>query len=562
MYEKPEKEVTEGIGDVPHGVTLKPLPSSSFHPENISSEVVEKDEIDEAIEKFEAVRAGGRPAHKPVAEPEIPAEPEVQPQEEPVVEAPAEPELEPDSEREHQPEADETPLIETVEKPEEEKPEKGKKGKKIAISIIAVVLALIIGIGSFVAVKLNLIGRNVDDYNGSESMENDIDASDIDSITDAASLKALMKSWATNKGDLMHSKYVKNILLIGIDSDSKLSDSMILLSVNRRTEEISMVSFYRDSYTYMEDRKGNGYYAKLNAAYYYGGTKMVIDTIQNDYKIRIDDYALVGYDTFPAIIDSLGGVDVQVTDKEANYLNRTWKKWSRTGKKIQFKAGKMHMDGEHALMFCRIRKLDSDIMRTERQRRVITALMKQFKSASVSQINDVINTVLPNVKTSMRNTEILSFAKDAVTQGWLKYPMTQTSMPSQQYCEEGYAGKAWIWICDYEGAAYELQMMLYGQSNIKLSDDRVSALDFSSGKTVKTNPSNSNYSRVYTTQYAGGEYQTQGTTGEYEDPSTTEGGGFFPFNPNPGMTSTTQAQPQPQPDTTQGGGGGFWWFNA
>ncbi len=435
-----------------------------------------------------------------------------------------------------------------------------KKKKKVGRIILAVVLALIIlagtALGIFVYRKLNMIGSNVDEYTGVEEiLENDIDATAIDSITDANSLTALMKAWYTNGGEAMSSKNVTNILLIGIDSDSKLSDSMMVLSVNRLAKTLSLVSFYRDSYTYMETATGASAFAKMNAAYYYGGAEMVQDVIEKDYKIKIDDYALVGYDSFPALVDALGGVDVKVTKKEAEYLNKTWKKWTRTGKKIQFKAGKMHMDGEHALMFARIRKLDSDINRTERQRRVITAIMTQFKEASLSEVNAAMNAILPEIKTSMKKSAMLNLASDAVSQGWLKYPMTQAVMPPVEYCEEGYAGDQWIWICDYEGAAFELQNMLYGQSNITLAEDRKNALDFSNGKTMTTTRGSGagNY-YTYTTRAAqpanGGSGGNYNTTAYQTTQATSQGGGAW-------WQTTTQSGGQ---STTQSGGANPWWW--
>ena len=433
-----------------------------------------------------------------------------------------------------------------------------KKKKKVGRIVLAVVLALIILAGTilgiFVYRKLNMIGSNVDEYTGVEEiLENDIDASAIDSITDASSLTALMKAWYLNGGEPMSSKNVTNILLIGIDSDSKLSDSMMVLSVNRLAKTLSLVSFYRDSYTYMETETGASAFAKMNAAYYYGGAEMVQDVIEKDYKIKIDDYALVGYDSFPALVDALGGVDVKVTKKEANYLNKTWKKWTRTGNKIQFKAGTMHMDGEHALMFARIRKLDSDINRTERQRRVITAIMDQFKSASLSEVNAAMNAILPEIKTSMKKSQMVNLATDAVTGGWLKYPMTQAVMPPVEYCEEGYADDQWIWICDYEGAAFELQNMLYGQSNITLAEDRKNALDFSNGKTMTTTRGQYAGNYTYTTRAAqpagnGGNYRT---TAYQTTQGATQGGGWW----------QTTTQSSGGGDTTQSGGANPWWFS-
>lgn len=433
-----------------------------------------------------------------------------------------------------------------------------KKKKKVWRKVLAAILALLIiagtVLGIFVYRKLNMIGSNVDEYTGVEEiLENDIDAAAIDSITDANSLTALMKAWYLNGGEAMHSKNVTNILLIGIDSDSKLSDSMMVLSVNRLAKTLSLVSFYRDSYTYMETATGASAFAKMNAAYYYGGAEMVQDVIEKDYKIKIDDYALVGYDSFPKLVDALGGVDVKVTKKEAEYLNKTWKKWTRTGNKIQFKAGKMHMDGEHALMFARIRKLDSDINRTERQRRVVTAIMTQFKSASISEVNAAMNAILPEIKTSMKKSQMVSLASDAVTGGWLKYPMTQAVMPPVEYCEEGYAGDQWIWICDYEGAAFELQNMLYGQSNITLAEDRKNALDFSNGKTMTTTRGAYAGNRTYTTRAVQPANNGGGnnTTAYQPTQASSQGGGGAWWQ------TTTQAGGE---GTTAGGGANPWWW--
>lgn len=355
---------------------------------------------------------------------------------------------------------------------------KDNKAQKVVVCILLILLILLIISGAIVWQKLSLIDTE-DDYTGEEveDLEDDINVAEMDSITDAASLNDLLKKWATNGGEKMHSKHVKNVLLIGMDSASNLSDSMILISVNELEKKTSMVSFYRDSYTYIAPDGKQPRYGKINAAYRYGGAKCLLKTLEDNYKIEIDDYILVDYNSFPKVIDSLGGVDVNVTTTEANYLNRTWRQWSLTGDKVKYSSGINHLDGEKALMFCRIRKLDSDIGRTERQRRVITSIINSFKNASLSQINNATNSLLPNIKTNMSRTAILSLVADGVSSGWLNYPMTQTSMPTEDTSKGGYVGPEWVWLVDYEGAAYQLQMLLYGQSNISMSSDRISAIN-------------------------------------------------------------------------------------
>ena len=170
--------------------------------------------------------------------------------------------------------------------------------------------------------------------------------------------------------------------------------------------------------------------------------------------------------------------------------------------------------------------------------------MAKFKTASVKQVNAAINAILPEIKTSMRKSQMLDLASDAVTQGWLKYPLTQAVMPPVEYCKEGYAGEQWIWICDYEGAAFELQNMLYGQSNITLAEDRKNALDFSNGKTMTTTRGAGSGNRTYTTRpaYTG----SNSMTGGGQQTTQSQGGA----NPWWWRQSTTQAQPQPQPQPT------------
>lgn len=349
---------------------------------------------------------------------------------------------------------------------------RAKRRAKIACVLLAVIL-LLTTIAGFGLKKLNYFSPIQDSYRGgrrASSLPNDIDASKIQSVANAASLKDFLKQWSQNNGDQMSSQYVHNILLLGIDSDSKLSDSMILLSLNERDQKTHMVSFYRDSYTYIP--YGGGRYCKLNAAYAFGGAKYTVKTIESNYKIHIDNYVLVDYQTFPKVIDALNGIDVDVTKKEASYLNHTWKKWTRTHKKIQFHAGTMHMDGEHALMFCRVRKLDSDIGRTARQRRVMKAILKKAKNADLETLLNLADVLQPDLKTDMSEEKRDDLLAEAWKNGWQTYPVTQLTMPTKKTGKEGYAGDQWIWIVDYEHAAHDLQVHLYGQSNIELPKDR------------------------------------------------------------------------------------------
>ena len=142
------------------------------------------------------------------------------------------------------------------------------------------------------------------------------------------SAKPILKNWATNGGVKMTNKDILNILLIGSDASSKdpnrasvtdkgNTDVMMLVSINPINQTIKLVSFMRDSYTYMDqfDR-----FAKLNAACANGGPGYLVQTIENDYKIKIDGYVMVDFDSFTHVIDVLGGVRVDVPQHVATHL--------------------------------------------------------------------------------------------------------------------------------------------------------------------------------------------------------------------------------------------------
>lgn len=376
------------------------------------------------------------------------------------------------------------------------KSDKKKKSKKAALIILSVILVLIIALVGFgilfVNGKLNLIGYDESttiDTN-QEFVETDDDKMSFEEMDDAtgSDYKSILKNWATNGGEKMSNKNVINVLLIGSDAsaeepgrsnitDKGNTDAMILVSIDKVNKTVKLVSFMRDSYTYMD---GFDRYAKLNAACANGGPAYLVETIENDYKIEINGYALVDFDSFRQVIDVLGGVNVDVPQYVANYLS---------GSKGTFPSGdNVLLNGDQALRFSRIRKSDAngDVSRVQRQRQVISALINKCKGASLSQINDVADVILANVRTNIGKKEILSYATQAVTDGWANYALTEITMPTPD-ARYGYSGSAWIWVVDYPLAAQNLQKELYGTTNIVLDENRTTAITVVGGRAEKSN---------------------------------------------------------------------------
>lgn len=373
---------------------------------------------------------------------------------------------------------------------ENEQPEKKKKKKALLIiflPILAVILALVIAVSVFVIHKFSLIDI-VDEKETTTidptqefitSADETIDFGEIDDAT-GNTFKEILKNWAINGGKKMKDENVINILLIGSDASatepgrSKVTDKgntdvMMLVSVNPEKQTIKLVSFMRDSYTYMDqfDR-----YAKLNAACANGGAAYLVETIENDYKIEIDGYVMVDFDSFKQVIDVLGGVRVNVPQYVADYLSKP-----KAGK--YFPSGNTMLNGEQALNFCRVRysDKDGDVSRVARQRQVINSLISRCKGATLSEINAVADVILANVRTNISQKAIFGYAAKAVTDGWASFTISEITMPTQNN-RYGYNSRstAWIWVVDYPKCAQELQLELYGKTNITLEENRQTAI--------------------------------------------------------------------------------------
>lgn len=282
------------------------------------------------------------------------------------------------------------------------------------------------------------------------------------------SLSDVLKSWAVSTTDknIMQDKNVINFLLIGLDESENNSDAIIIASLNKVDEKIYLTSVFRDSYTYMNTVVGDRY-AKINACYANGGAQKLKETIENNFKIKIDYYVSVNFESFKNIIDILGGIRLDVKQYESEAAG------------YGCPAGdNVLLNGEQALAFCRIRycDADADVSRTRRQRQFITALIDETKDISLDQITPLLNEFIKYVKTDCSVANIVSLATQAITNKWYNYSIESSAIPSEEHRLD-YRGNAWVWIVDYPAAAKALQEKIYGKTNIVLNENRVSAID-------------------------------------------------------------------------------------
>ena len=214
------------------------------------------------------------------------------------------------------------------------------------------------------------------------------------------------------KAEPLQDRDLLNILLLGIDARKKgqvsRTDTMILLSIDPRTHRMSMVSFMRDLYLPIHE----GYEdSRLNHAYEIGGLAFLYECLENNFGLHIDGSVLVDFGQFAGLVDIIGGVDIQLTEAEAEHLKSNIVDY--TGNSVSasaLHAGVCHLDGNAALAYCRIRKLDDDFHRTARQRAVMTALFNKMKSADLNTLNDLLNKAMSMSATDMSNADIWTSA--------------------------------------------------------------------------------------------------------------------------------------------------------
>jgi len=354
---------------------------------------------------------------------------------------------------------------------------KRRRAKNLYFILTLLVVIFALGIG-YVNAKLSKIQyEDPKQQNPTSSFTDEVyEDEEIDimnSINQAGSLNDYLYKWANNGGTPYSSKNVINVLLIGLDSADALenggrSDTLILLSLNKKTKKINMTSFFRDTWTYI-NAHGRDMYGKINSSYFYGGPETLIETIQNDFKVKIDYYVAVDFSSFTDIINALGGLTIDVEEYEANYIRRT-------SVHKEFPSGKgVKLNGWEALVYARIRKSDSDsdVSRTRRQRKVIMALMQSAKGAGITQLNNALDMLFKYVKTDLTRMDILSYGVQGLTNGWLNYEVQQTAIADEDVFRTGYVGSASVVFIDFELAAQRVQNAIYGDSNITLADDRV-----------------------------------------------------------------------------------------
>ncbi len=271
----------------------------------------------------------------------------------------------------------------------------------------------------------------------------------------------------------MNSSSVRNILLIGSDTRSEnengRTDSMILLSINKDKKTITMTSFMRDMYVEIRGKRTNGedidVWDKMNSAYVFGGAELLMDTIEYNFDISVDDYVYVDFFSFIDIVDSIGGLELDITDGEAAGMedplgeqNHYLKQPEATDRLDH--GGKLLLNGNQTLAYARLRYVgNADFQRTERQREVIGKIIKKVRSSDPLTINSFAKAVCSDLSTNMSRAEMMLLAYKAVFS--MNYDIETLRLPAEgQYSFGSHGGQSTLDV-DIESCRGLLKAEIY-----------------------------------------------------------------------------------------------------
>lgn len=265
---------------------------------------------------------------------------------------------------------------------------------------------------------------------------------------------------ALSSNDYKNEEDITNILLLGTDArpgeEVSRSDAMMILTIDNKNKSLKLTSLNRDTYVNIP---GHGE-QKLTHAYVYGQANLLIETIEENFQLDIQNYAVVDFFSFMDIVDALGGVTVTVDKSEIRELNKfipeTYK-WNKSSDKGSLEyirsSGEQKLNGYQTLAFSRIRKNDSTDERDRRQRSVIQSLINGVKDLPVTKYPNLVNTILPYVKTNMSPNEIISLGTKLLSIGNLDLKSMEFPLSTENGRKIGSAG----YVIPFE--EYELDAM-------------------------------------------------------------------------------------------------------
>ncbi len=362
--------------------------------------------------------------------------------------------------------------------------EKASVGKKIGRAALIVILIIVLLLGAVAAFVWSKLGKityderpadatiSVTEYvpavseaptEGVMTTETAPVETEPQETIDASGL-VMEAAPVYSSGELFSDKDVMNILLIGTDErttgfvEACRADVNILVSINKAEKTVKLVSFSRGMAIKMTDGPYKGSYEWLTNAQRWAGPIAVMQEMENNFKIELDRYVRVNFHTIEAVVDEIGGLNLELTEPEVKFFKRE-RDWD-------FVVGMNTLNGWQALQYARLRGVDDDWHRMERQRKCIMAVVSQLKGSSFSELNALCDVVLPLIQTNLTKMEIAELI--LYSPKFLESEFDQMTIPiANSYgginCFSGVVG----WSLNYEKNNKALHEFLFGADSVQ-----------------------------------------------------------------------------------------------
>ena len=348
---------------------------------------------------------------------------------------------------------------------------KKKKIKTIIIIIVEILVVLLVAIGFYINSKMSKL-------DGGNKIEKEV----------------LQTNELTEETQEILEKHT-TIAMFGLDNRSNgdfgwgNSDVIMVASINENTKEVKLVSVYRDTYLNITNDDG---FRKANAAFAFGGVEQAVNMLNVNLDLNIADYVIVDFNSVATAVDLLGGVEITITGEEAHWMQMYIDELNRVlGENASYLpgAGTYNLNGVQATAYARVRyTAGDDYKRTERQRLVIEKMVEKMLKSDIATINNLIDEIFPQIKTSFTSTELLLLAKDVFS-----YKLGEnTGFPFEKIATD-VAGKAGDCVVPVDLAANvkQLHAFLYGTEDYtvtpsvqKISDEIESTTGISAKEEV------------------------------------------------------------------------------
>lgn len=342
---------------------------------------------------------------------------------------------------------------------------------KRILKIISIVLAVLLCLAGFVSLYVyNLIDKiNYEDFSEKNIIkELDVEYIQKDSLIEEDVVYSELEQ--IDSSDVEWSiinikekdKNITNVLLLGVEAiggGRGRTDAMIIATINKSEKSLKLTSLMRDIYVQIPGYKSN----KLNSVYGKGGVSLLVETIQQNFGVPIDGAFLVNFNSFEKLIDIVGGVEIELTQKEAKYLNSTNYVSDKENRNLE--AGINHLNGNQALGYARVRKINglyghSDFGRTGRQRAILNSLFNKYKEKSLLELFPIAEEILPFITTDFNKLEILKLLTLVIDLNINE--ITQLRIPIDKHYKSTSVSSAYMLVPEWDINLKTLHDFIYG----------------------------------------------------------------------------------------------------